>query len=30
VNDDRAVRACLVPVRDGDEVRTSASVGVSE
>lgn len=30
VNGDRAVRACLVPVRDGDEVRTSASVGASE
>jgi len=28
VNDDRAVRACLVPVRDGDQVRTSESVGV--
>jgi predicted molibdopterin-dependent oxidoreductase YjgC len=30
VNEERAVRACLVPVREGDEVRTSASVGVSE
>jgi predicted molibdopterin-dependent oxidoreductase YjgC len=30
VNGDRAVRACLVPVREGDEVRTSASVGVGE
>ena len=30
VNDDRAVRACLVPVHDGDQVRTSASVGVAE
>ena len=28
VNEDRAVRACLVPVREGDQVRTSASVGV--
>jgi predicted molibdopterin-dependent oxidoreductase YjgC len=28
VNGDRAVRACLVPVHEGDEVRTSASVGV--
>ena len=27
VNEDRAVRACLVPVREGDQVRTSASVG---
>lgn len=27
VNDDRAVRACLTVVHDGDEVRTSASVG---
>ncbi len=27
VNGDRAVRACLVPVRNGDDVRTSASVG---
>jgi predicted molibdopterin-dependent oxidoreductase YjgC len=25
VDDRRAVRACLVPVRDGDEVRTSTS-----
>ena len=30
VNEDRAVRACLVPVREGDEVRTSASVGAGE
>jgi thioredoxin reductase len=30
VNGDRAVRACLVPVRDGDQVRTSASVGAHE
>jgi predicted molibdopterin-dependent oxidoreductase YjgC len=30
VNEDRAVRACLVPVRNGDEVRTSASVGAGE
>jgi predicted molibdopterin-dependent oxidoreductase YjgC len=28
VNGDRAVRACLVPVREGDDVRTSDSVGV--
>ncbi|HEY0719162.1 MAG TPA: (2Fe-2S)-binding protein [Streptosporangiaceae bacterium] len=27
VNGDRAVRACLVQVRQGDEVRTSDSVG---
>jgi predicted molibdopterin-dependent oxidoreductase YjgC len=26
VGGQRAVRACLIPVRDGDEVRTSASV----
>ena len=30
VNEDRAVRACLVVVREGDEVRTSASVGVDQ
>jgi predicted molibdopterin-dependent oxidoreductase YjgC len=30
VNGDRAVRACLVQVHDGDVVRTSASVGVGE
>jgi predicted molibdopterin-dependent oxidoreductase YjgC len=30
VNDDRAVRACLVLVREGDDVRTSASVGVDQ
>ena len=30
VNRDRAVRACLVPVRAGDQVRTSASVGAGE
>jgi predicted molibdopterin-dependent oxidoreductase YjgC len=30
VNGDRAVRACLVQVRNGDVVRTSASVGVGE
>ncbi|HXP57463.1 MAG TPA: (2Fe-2S)-binding protein [Streptosporangiaceae bacterium] len=30
VNEDRAVRACLVPVQNGDEVRTSASVGAGE
>jgi D-hydroxyproline dehydrogenase subunit gamma len=30
VNEDRAVRACLALVRDGDEVRTSASVGVGQ
>jgi predicted molibdopterin-dependent oxidoreductase YjgC len=30
VNDDRAVRACLIPVQDGDQVRTSAAVGGHE
>jgi predicted molibdopterin-dependent oxidoreductase YjgC len=30
VGDDCAVRACLVPVRDGDEVRTSDSLGWRE
>lgn len=30
VNGDRAVRACLVPVCEGDEVRTSGSVGGPE
>ncbi len=30
VNEDRAVRACLVRLRDGDKVRTSASLGASE
>ena len=30
VNGDRALRACLVPVREGDEVRTSDSVGVDQ
>ncbi|HEY2277558.1 MAG TPA: (2Fe-2S)-binding protein [Streptosporangiaceae bacterium] len=30
LNGDRAVRACLVPVHEGDQVRTSASVGVGE
>ena len=30
VNEDRAVRACLVLVREGDEVRTSTSVGVDQ
>ena len=30
VNQDLAVRACLVPVREGDEVRTSASMGVDQ
>ncbi len=30
VNGDRAVRACLVPVREGDQVRTSASVGADQ
>ena len=30
VNADRAVRACLVLVREGDEVRTSDSVGVDQ
>lgn len=27
VGEDRALRACLVPVADGDEVRVSASLG---
>jgi predicted molibdopterin-dependent oxidoreductase YjgC len=30
VNEDRAVRACLVQVHEGDAVRTSASVGAGE
>ena len=30
VNGDRALRACLVPVREGDEVRTSDSVGAGQ
>ena len=30
VGDQHAVRACLVPVRDGDEVWTSASAGRRE
>jgi predicted molibdopterin-dependent oxidoreductase YjgC len=30
VNEDRAVRACLVLVREGDEVHTSVSVGVDQ
>jgi predicted molibdopterin-dependent oxidoreductase YjgC len=30
VNGDRALRACLVPVREGDEVRTSDSVGAEQ
>ena len=30
VNQDRAVRACLVAVRAGDEVRTSASMGADQ
>jgi predicted molibdopterin-dependent oxidoreductase YjgC len=30
VGGDRAVRACLVPVRDGDEVRTCTSPEVRE
>jgi predicted molibdopterin-dependent oxidoreductase YjgC len=30
VNDDRAVRACLIQVHHGDQVRTSASMGVAE
>ena len=30
VNDDHAVRACLVQAHHGDQVRTSASVGVAE
>jgi predicted molibdopterin-dependent oxidoreductase YjgC len=29
VGGDRAVRACVVPVTEGDEVRTSASTGVT-
>jgi predicted molibdopterin-dependent oxidoreductase YjgC len=27
VNNDHAVRACLTPVRDGDRLRTSGSLG---
>lgn len=27
VNDERAVRACLIPVHDGDRVHTSVSLG---
>jgi predicted molibdopterin-dependent oxidoreductase YjgC len=30
VNEDRAVRACLALVREGDKVRTSASAGVGQ
>ena len=30
VNEDRAVRACLVLVREGDEVRTTDSVGADQ
>ena len=30
VNDDRCVRACLIPVHDGDRVRTSVSLGRAE
>ena len=30
VNDDRCVRACLIPVHDGDRVRTSVSLGPAE
>jgi aerobic-type carbon monoxide dehydrogenase small subunit (CoxS/CutS family) len=30
VGDDRAVRACLIPVMDGDDVRTCASPGWRE
>ncbi len=30
VNGDRALRACLVTVREDDEVRTSDSVGVEQ
>ena len=30
VNGDRALRACLIPVREGDEVRTSGSVGADQ
>jgi len=30
VGGDHAVRACLIPVRDGDEVRTCASPGRRE
>ena len=30
VNDDQALRACLVPVRAGDEVRTSDSTGAGQ
>jgi predicted molibdopterin-dependent oxidoreductase YjgC len=28
VGDDHAVRACITPVRDGDVVRTSGSLGI--
>ena len=30
VNEDRCVRACLIPVHDGDRVRTSVSLGPAE
>jgi len=30
VNDDRCVRACLIPLHDGDRVRTSVSLGPAE
>ena len=30
VNGDRALRACLIPVREGDEVLTSGSVGADQ
>jgi hypothetical protein len=30
VDERRAVRACLIPVRDGDEVRTSTSRRAAE
>jgi predicted molibdopterin-dependent oxidoreductase YjgC len=30
VNDDRCVQACLIPVHDGDRVRTSVSLGPAE
>jgi D-hydroxyproline dehydrogenase subunit gamma len=30
VGDQRAVRACLIPVRDGDDVRTSTSARAAD
>ena len=30
VNDDRCVRACLIPLHDGDRVCTSVSLGPAE